>query len=108
VVAISKARDKAGASIAKLCNDLDVVQIKACTPDQTTAAAAATCIAAAHENAVDPTDDDYRFNSETAIVAAVSRNVSFKTSYAIRFDNTPEPGFTDTDRLLTTGLQIRY
>ena len=52
--------------------------------------------------------DDYRFNSETAIVAAVSRNVSFKTSYAIRFDNTPEPGFTDTDRLLTTGLQIRY
>jgi putative salt-induced outer membrane protein YdiY len=52
--------------------------------------------------------DDYRFNSETAITAAVSRNISFKTAYAIRFDNTPEPGFTDTDRLLTTGLQIRY
>lgn len=52
--------------------------------------------------------DDYRFNSETAIVAAVSRNISFKTAYAIRFDNTPQPGFTDTDRLLTTGLQIRY
>jgi putative salt-induced outer membrane protein YdiY len=52
--------------------------------------------------------DDYRINSETAIVASVSRNISFKTSYAIRFDNTPEPGFTSTDRLLTTGLQIRY
>jgi putative salt-induced outer membrane protein YdiY len=52
--------------------------------------------------------DDYRINSETAVVASVSRNISFKTSYAIRFDNTPEPGFTSTDRLLTTGLQIRY
>jgi len=52
--------------------------------------------------------DDYRINSETAIVASVSRNISFKTSYALRFDNTPEPGFTSTDRLLTTGLQIRY
>jgi putative salt-induced outer membrane protein YdiY len=52
--------------------------------------------------------DDYRINSETAVVASVSRNISFKTSYAIRFDKMPEPGFTSTDRLLTTGLQIRY
>lgn len=52
--------------------------------------------------------DDYRINSETAVVASVSRNIAFKTSYAIRFDNTPQPGFTSTDRLLTTGLQIRY
>jgi len=51
---------------------------------------------------------DYRINSETALLAALSRRLSFKVAYSIRFDNTPEPGFVTTDRLLTTGLQVTY
>ncbi|MGH7562711.1 MAG: DUF481 domain-containing protein [Gemmatimonadales bacterium] len=54
------------------------------------------------------TSDDYRLNSETAVVAALSRRLSFKVGYVIRFDNLPEPGFEKTDRLLTTGLQVAY
>lgn len=52
--------------------------------------------------------EDYRLNSEAAFVAAISRNFAFKTSYVIRYDHAPEVGFTSTDRLLTTGLQISY
>lgn len=52
--------------------------------------------------------EDYRLNSETAFLAAISRRFSFKTAYVIRYDHTPEIGFTSTDRLLTTGLQIAY
>ena len=32
--------------------------------------------------------------------------LALKVSYAIRFDNLPEPGFETTDRLLTTALQL--
>lgn len=54
------------------------------------------------------TGDDYRINSESALVASLSRNLAFKVAYVIRFDNLPEPGFEDMDRILTTGLQIAY
>jgi putative salt-induced outer membrane protein len=50
--------------------------------------------------------DDLRVNSETALVAPLSRRLAIKVSYVIRFDNQPEPTFKKTDRLLTSGLQV--
>lgn len=51
---------------------------------------------------------DYRFYSETALTAPISRQIALKASYVVRFDNQPEPGFKDTDRVFTTGLQIVF
>jgi putative salt-induced outer membrane protein len=52
--------------------------------------------------------EDQRLSSETALVAPISRRIALKASYVIRFDNQPEPGFKDTDRVLTTGVQIVF
>lgn len=49
---------------------------------------------------------DYRLNSETALIAPISKQIALRVSYVIRFDNQPEPGFETTDRILTTGVQI--
>lgn len=54
------------------------------------------------------TSDDYRVNTETALVAPLSKSIAFKAGYVIRFDNDPEPGFEKTDRYLTSGLQIVF
>lgn len=54
------------------------------------------------------TSEDYRVNSETALVAPLSKSIAFKASYVIKFDNDPEPGFEETDRFLTSGLQIVF
>jgi putative salt-induced outer membrane protein YdiY len=51
---------------------------------------------------------DQRLNAETALTAPLSRRVALKAAYAVRFDHQPEPGFEDTDRVLTTGLQIVF
>lgn len=51
---------------------------------------------------------DQRVNSETALTAPISKKISLKAAYVIRFDNQPEPGKTDTDRTFTTGLQIVF
>lgn len=51
---------------------------------------------------------DYRVNTETALVAPLSKSIAFKASYVIKFDNDPEPGFKETDRFLTSGLQIVF
>ena len=50
--------------------------------------------------------DDLRVNTETALVAPLSRRLAVKISYVIRYDKLPEPGFEKTDRLLTSGLQV--
>lgn len=50
--------------------------------------------------------EDLRINSETALVAPLSRRFAVKLSYAIRYDNLPEPGFQHTDRVFTSGLQV--
>ena len=50
--------------------------------------------------------EDLRVNSETALVAPLSRRFAVKVSYAIRYDNLPEPGFQHTDRVFTSGLQV--
>ena len=52
--------------------------------------------------------DDQRLASETALVAPLSQRIALKASYVIRFDNKPEPGFKDTDRVFTTGVQIVF
>jgi len=52
--------------------------------------------------------DDYRVNSETALVASLSKSIALKLGYVIRFDNMPEPGFKDTDRIFTSGIQVNF
>jgi putative salt-induced outer membrane protein len=52
--------------------------------------------------------EDYRVNTESAIVAPVSARVNLKLSYLIRYDNLPEPTFKPTDRVFTTGIQITF
>ena len=52
------------------------------------------------------TSDDYRLNSESALVARLSSKIGLRLSYVIRFDNQPEPTFKTTDRILTTGIQV--
>ena len=52
--------------------------------------------------------DDYRLNSETALVAALSKQIALKLGYVVRFDNLPEPGFKETDRLFTSGIQVNF
>jgi putative salt-induced outer membrane protein len=52
--------------------------------------------------------EDWRINSETAVVAPVSRHLSLKLAYLIKYDNLPEPTFRKDDRLLTAGAQINY
>ncbi len=51
---------------------------------------------------------DFRFNSESALVAPLSSSIGLKVSYVIRFDHQPEVGFERTDRLLTTGVQVTF
>jgi putative salt-induced outer membrane protein len=52
------------------------------------------------------TSDDWRVNSESALVAPLSARVGLKLSYVIRYDNLPEPTFEKSDRILTAGVQI--
>jgi putative salt-induced outer membrane protein len=52
--------------------------------------------------------DDWRINSESSLVAPLSRVVSLKTGYVLRYDNLPEAGFRATDRFFTTGLQVVF
>ena len=49
---------------------------------------------------------DLRVNSETALVAPITRQIALRLSYVVRFDNVPEPGFLKTDRVLSSGVQI--
>ncbi len=52
--------------------------------------------------------EDYRLNSESALVAPLSRRLALKLGYVIRFDNLPEPDFRTTDRIFTSGLQVSF
>lgn len=51
---------------------------------------------------------DRRVNSETSLTAPLSKRISLKAAYLIRFQNLPEPGFKKTDRVFTTGVQIVF
>lgn len=50
--------------------------------------------------------EDFRLDSETVLVAPLSKRFAVKVSYVVRVDNQPEPGFASTDRMLTSALQI--
>lgn len=52
--------------------------------------------------------DDLRINTESALVAPLSKAIALKLSYAIKFDNLPEPGFEKTDRIFTSGIQVTF
>jgi len=52
--------------------------------------------------------EDYRINSESALVAPLSRRMALKFGYVVRFDNLPEVGFLSTDRIFTSGLQVSF
>lgn len=49
---------------------------------------------------------DTRINSETALIAPITKQIAVRLSYVVRFDNVPEPGFLKTDRVLSSGVQI--
>jgi len=53
-------------------------------------------------------NEDYRMNAEANLVAPLSRHLSLKLGYVVRFDNLPEPGIEKTDRFLTSGLQLSF
>lgn len=52
--------------------------------------------------------EDYRVNSESAIIAPVSQRIALRLGYLIRYDNLPEPTFRTTDRLFTTAVQLTF
>jgi putative salt-induced outer membrane protein len=50
--------------------------------------------------------EDLRINTESTIVAPITKEVGVKLSYVIRYDGLPQPGFMTTDRLFTSGITI--
>ncbi len=54
------------------------------------------------------TNQDYRVNAEASLVAPLSRHLSLKLGYVVRFDNLPEPDVKKTDRFFTSGLQVSF
>jgi putative salt-induced outer membrane protein YdiY len=54
------------------------------------------------------TTEDWRLNSESALVASFSKTLALKLTYLVRYDHLPEPTFRDTDRLFTAGIQVAY
>ena len=52
--------------------------------------------------------EDFRINSQTDLVAPLSRHLALKLGYAIRYANLPPPGFRTTDRLFTSDLQVSF
>ena len=54
------------------------------------------------------TNEDYRMNGEASLVAPLSKHLSLKLGYVVRFDNLPEPDVKKTDRFLTSGLQVAF
>ena len=51
----------------------------------------------------------YRLNSETALVAPISRHFGLKASYLVKYNHAPpSPELAKSDRMLTTGLQVTF
>ena len=49
---------------------------------------------------------DLRVNTETALLAPFTSKAAVKLSYVVHYDGVPEPGFFNTDRLFTSGIQL--
>ncbi|HET9423798.1 MAG TPA: DUF481 domain-containing protein [Gemmatimonadaceae bacterium] len=54
------------------------------------------------------TSGAYRLNTESSLVAPVSKHLGVKVTYNVRYDSKPPVSFGTTDRVLTTGLQVTY
>ena len=52
--------------------------------------------------------EDWRVNTETALIAPISARIGVKLAYILRYDNLPEPTFRTMDRLFVTGIQLTY
>lgn len=50
--------------------------------------------------------EDLRVNSESSLLAPITRQIGLKISFVIRYDGLPETGFMTTDRLFTSGVQV--
>lgn len=50
--------------------------------------------------------DDVRVNNTTSLAAKLSDKLGFKTTYIMRFDNVPVPGFRKADHALTASLVV--
>ncbi|HWZ58788.1 MAG TPA: DUF481 domain-containing protein [Gemmatimonadaceae bacterium] len=51
---------------------------------------------------------DFRVNSQTDVVAPLSKHIAVKLGYTIKYANLPPPGFRTTDRLFTSDLQFTF
>ncbi|MDY0191083.1 MAG: DUF481 domain-containing protein [Desulfuromonas sp.] len=52
--------------------------------------------------------DNYRLNTETALITAINSVLSFKTSYVIKYDNDPALGTEHTDTILAASLVANF
>lgn len=55
-----------------------------------------------------PENEQYRVNTESAIVAKMTKHLGLKVAHVVRYDSRPAEGFRKADRILTTGLQVTY
>ena len=49
---------------------------------------------------------DLRINTESILSAPITKQISVRLSYVVRYDGLPEPGFLTTDRLFVSGMQV--
>ena len=50
--------------------------------------------------------DDIRINTESALLAPITKQVGVKLTYVVRYDGLPEEGYQTTDRVFTSGIQV--
>lgn len=55
-----------------------------------------------------PSGGQYRVNTESALIAKMTKHFGLKVSHIVRYDSRPAEGFRKADRILTTGLQVSY
>jgi putative salt-induced outer membrane protein len=55
-----------------------------------------------------PDNEQYRVNTESAIVAKMTKHFGLKVAHVVRYNSRPAEGFRKADRILTTGLQVTY
>jgi putative salt-induced outer membrane protein len=49
---------------------------------------------------------DLRVNTESTVLAPITRQIALRLSFIVRYDGQPVPGYGTTDRLFTSGIQI--
>lgn len=50
--------------------------------------------------------EDLRINTESSVVAPLSKQIGIKLSYVIRYDGLPGESYETTDQVFTSGLQV--